>query len=118
MWQQVRKQDWADAVNDEQIFVKTLTGKTITVTLKFADTVRVVKAQVSEKTGVPDWQQRLIFQGKQLCDDQEFFAYGIQKESTLHVVSPLLGRIKNLETLAEAVAVAKRRELSDGKCTL
>lgn len=69
-----------------QIFVKTSTGKTITLEIEPTDFIKEVKVKIQDKEGFLPVEQVLVFAGKTLEDENTLQDYNIQKESTLHLL--------------------------------
>lgn len=74
-----------------QIFVKTLTGKTITLEVEASDTIEHVKSLIQQKEGVESDLQRLTFASEMITDNRCLSEYNIQTESTLHLMIPVCG---------------------------
>lgn len=72
--------------SDFQIFVKTLTGRTITLRARASDSINSLKEQILNKEGFPVDLQMLLFSGKQLENNKTLSDYNIGKESTLHLI--------------------------------
>lgn len=69
-----------------QIYIKTLTGRTVSLIVEEGETIKTVKVKLKEKDGVPVEEQRLFFNNQELEDSKSLEYYGIMREATLHVV--------------------------------
>lgn len=97
-----------------QIFVKTLTGKHITLEVEPGDYISTVKTKIQEKEGIPPDQQRLTYQGKLLENDNETLAdHNVQKDSTLILTLRLPGTAENLKSVSDETALKAAVQTED-----
>lgn len=96
-----------------QIFVKTLTGKTIILDVKPGEFIHKVKAKIQEKEGIPPDEQRLIWAGIQLEERHTLWCLGVLRESTLHLVLRLRGMISTFTVRNTSDPLVKYLMLSD-----
>jgi len=105
-----------------QLFVKTLTGKTVSIEVEEGESIEDVKAKIAEKEGIPPEQQRLIFGGQQLQDSKTLDDYDVGDDATLHLVLRLRGGmqlfVKTLTGKTVSIEVEEGESIEDVKAKI
>jgi len=101
------------AQNDLNLFVSTLSGKTISLQITMSHTVSMLKEMVERKVDIPYKEQRLVYGTKQLDNDRFVYEYGIQNFSTCHLSVRLLGGNDNLVGKTQLSTMSRMHEPSD-----
>lgn len=74
-----------------RVLIKRLDGRTITLSVAWTDTIEDVKQKLEQAWKIPKYEQRLIFEGKELEDERTLLSYDITAESTLYFLQNLRG---------------------------
>ena len=75
------------------LFLKTMMGETIEVDVHPLDRIEIVKLRISQKEGIPPYQQRLVYSGRLLEDGCTLCDYNIQRESAIHLIILSTGQL-------------------------
>eukprot|EP01084_Bolivina_argentea_P236633 397831_1 len=100
-----------NATENMQIFVKTLTGKTITLNVNANDTIQHVKTKIQENSDIPPAQQRLIHRGQQLNDISTLSFYNVKSGDDIHLVLRLAPQTFSIETMTIYVKTSRGNTL-------